>query len=309
MEEAVLRRLVKDREELEALLRELEGAPLYEQAERLLSLVGLAGKVLADLPEQQRGSFAPVVAQILSPLAGEGFKGRLERIAEAVAMIKAANQIASSDGTEKLLEEVRRLREELQSIQQERSRSEVEKLLQALDALQSGLADLVARVESLAAQRQEKRVEEKGSVANSFAERVAELKREVEALRDALQLLGYKVEAGGKSWTPEELAEELRKYGFRVERETLTPDEVKRMIEEREREIAERLKRELEVDKARIQEVGGIIRDIIREVAGEFAKAFAEAKKEELRLRILERVGQQYAAGGEGAGGSEGGPG
>lgn len=308
MEEAVLRRLVKDEAELQALLKELEGAPLYEQAERLLTLVGLAGKVLTDLPEQQRGTFAPVVAQILSPLVGDGFRGRLERIAEAVAMIKAASQIASSDGTEKLLEEVRRLREELQALQQERSRSETERLLQALDALQSGLADLVARVESLAAQRQEKRVEESRSVASSFAERVAELKREVEALREALQLLGYRVEVGERRWTPEELAEELRKYGFRVERETLTPEEVKRMIEEREREIAERLKRELEVDKARIQEVGGIIRDIIREVAGEFAKAFAEAKKEELRLRILERVGQR-AASGEGAGGSEGGAG
>lgn len=292
------------REEVDALLSSLRSSDLVEEAQRALALVGLAGEALGKAPEQARSVLAPLVAQVLAPaVSGDG--GRLERVAEAAALLKA---VLSDDQSKRAVEEVRQAVEalvgRLEELQKAREEEERQRLSKALDDLTALVASLQERVEQLSRQPAEQAQRE----AESLSERVRRLRREAEELAEALQLLGFRVEQGAQpAPTPEELAKELEKYGYRVERVVVTPDELKRMLEERERELRERLARELEVDKVRIQQVGGILRDIIKEIAGEFARAYAEAQKEAVRLRLAERArGAQLAGQGGEAGGGEG---
>jgi DNA repair exonuclease SbcCD ATPase subunit len=89
---------------------------------------------------------------------------------------------------------------------------------------------------------------------------------------------------------PDELAEQLKKYGYKVER--ITPENIDRLLEEYKKRVRDELERELEVEKARIQSITDIIKDIIREVGGPIIKTITDAQKEYLNRLLYMRLQQ-----------------
>jgi hypothetical protein len=215
-----------------------------------------------------------------------------------------------------LAEEIRQLRDMYNKlIEQMSAKSAVEELRKELDELRKTIAeisqkgiqqqqmqqqpqiinDVIKKLEERLISLEEKLSKPQAQPAKSvIAEALKELDETIK-LAEQYGLIRKEahqqpVPAHQAQMNPEELAELLKKYGYRVER--ITPEDLNKILEEQKRRLREELERELEVEKTRIQSIADIIKDVIREVGGPIIKTITDVQKEYLSRQLYMRLQQ-----------------
>jgi translation elongation factor EF-1beta len=273
--------------------------PLPPQAQA--TVIQHLAPVLARLPLQQKKSSSDLIEKlvVLREALGGGNSELVKKLDELAQLLKEMKQQPQQDVVEqtvKTLENLERLRELLDRLRggNEEAKSVAEVVAEAIDKLREEL---------------------KGIERRDPLTEIIEYRKKLEEALKVLEQLGFRVERGEPRKPLEEVIKELEAMGYEVKRRSLTPEEVEQMLKKREEEIRERLKRELEYDKAKMEQVASIIKTLIETVVGKLAEgakeAYREVAREVLRQRLMQRAAQRAVAvavaGGEGSGESGGG--
>jgi len=219
---------------------------------------------------------------------------KVEMLSKEVAELKAMlNKIIEEtskktiyDELKKDIDELRKAVEELKKAPaqpQPQQPSLIDEIMKRIDERFKSVEDRVAKLS-----------EQQQSLKASLAQSLKEFKETLEIAKE----FGLIKEGGGQSQqspqlSPDEMAEILKKYGWKVEK--VTPEDLEKRLKEVEESIRARLEQEMGLDKARIESFTSIIRDIIRGVGEPMVRAFADVQKEQMRTMLALRLQQMMS--------------
>jgi len=290
--------------------------PLLSRKDRLKELQEFMSRldsmkpVIQNLPDEAK---APASLLILKELMGSTKSNT--SATDVVIAKELIKSLRDEDPQVKTLaEEVKQLRELYSKlIEQMGAKSAMDELRKDIDELKKALAEIRQReaqtqqppqqpiIASDVVKKLEERLaslEEKLTKTQPSKTIIAEALKELDDTIKLAQQYGLiktappqqPVPAQQTQISPEELAEQLKKYGYKVER--ITPENIDKFLEEYKKRIRDELERELEVEKARIQSITDIIKDVIREVGGPIIKTITDAQKEYLNRLLYMRLQQ-----------------
>jgi hypothetical protein len=305
-----VRAIIKSLFDKKDVVREYE-----ELAKRLDTLRDL----FAKLPEEAR---AHVLTNIIRSEIAKSSGSAGVHVSDVAIVRDLLRGMGEDPEVKSLREEVRALRDVVSRLLEEQTkRSVTEEFRKEVDAVRKELDDLKKLLESRPQQQQQgvpedlkKLIEER---LKSIEDRIARLEQQpqqqsfktvigqaLKELKDTVELAkeyglikeAAPIQGQSQPLDPERLAEELKKYGYEVRKNTLTREEMEKLIEEVRRRAYEEAMRDADIEKGRMQQVGEIIRTIIREIGGPIVKTITEAQREYMREALRARLRQQQPA-------------
>ena len=301
-----VRAIIKPLFEKKDVVREYE-----ELAKRLDALRDL----FAKLPEEAR---AHVLTHIIRSEIAKSTKPAGGHASDVAIVRDLLRGMGEDPEVKSLRDEVRVLRDLVSKLLEEQAkRSVAEEFRKELDVLRKELDELRKLFEARPQQQQppvqeelRRLIEEK---LKSIEERLAKLEHSQQpgfktvigqALKELKETIELAKEYGlireaqptqgqAQPLDPERLAEELKKYGYEVRRNTLTREEMEKLIEDIKRRAYEEAMREAGIERDRMQHVGEIIKTVIREIGGPIVKTITEAQREYMREALRARIRQQ----------------
>jgi polyhydroxyalkanoate synthesis regulator phasin len=283
-----------------------------KELQEFISRLDSIKPVIQSLPDEAK---APASLLILKELMGST---KTNTSATDVVIAKELiKSLRDEDPQVKALaEEIKQLREMYSKlIEQMGAKSAMDELRKDIDELKKALAEI--RQREAQAQQPPQQPPIASDVVKKLEERLASLEEKLtktqtqpsktiiaEALKELDDTIKLAQQYGlikaapsqqpapaqQAQMSPEELAEQLKKYGYKVER--ITPENIDKFLEEYKKRVRDELERELEVEKARIQSITDIIKDVIREVGGPIIKTITDAQKEYLNRLLYMRLQQ-----------------
>jgi Asp-tRNA(Asn)/Glu-tRNA(Gln) amidotransferase B subunit len=318
MEVAVARiskRLNIPPDQVRAIIKPLfEKKDVVKEYEELAKRLDALRDLFAKLPEEARSH---VLTHIIRSEIAKSSGSASAHVSDVAIVRDLLRGMGEDPEVKSLRDEVRALRDLVSKLLEDQAkRSAAEEFKKEVEALRSELNELRKLIEARPQQQQstpedvKKLIEDK---LKSIEDRIARLEQSQQqsfktvigqALKELKETIELAKEYGlireaapaqgqAQPLDPEKLAEELKKYGYEVRRNTLTREEVEKLIDEVRRRAYEEAMREAGIEKDRMQQVGEIIRTIIREIGGPIVKTITEAQREYMREALRARLRQQ----------------
>jgi len=293
---------------LQPLFAKKDVVKSYEElATRLDSLKSLLDK----LPEEARAELmVNVVREAISS------SPKQQSPTDVIAIREVLRELRDDDpDTKRLEEEVKALKELVMSLKEQMSaKSTLDEVLKKFESLEKRIEALEAKMSQPPATSVQTHAGGLEELKKMFEERfkalestVAELKKQPQAPRnmiaEALKELDETIKLAQqynlikpattsetKEFNPDQMAEVLKKYGYRVEK--ITPEELDKVIQEYKERIKAEIEREMNMDRMKMETAVNIIRDVIKEIGGPIVKTITDVQKEYLSKSLSLRLQQ-----------------
>jgi DNA repair exonuclease SbcCD ATPase subunit len=272
----------------------------------LINLVGATGEAMSKAPQDVQKAITPVISMaLLKQLSTDPYQQKMLALVSSLATLKTL--FSSDQGIQQLVntitQQLNALNERLQKLEEGRKAEELQRLEEFLNTLTQEVLDLKKRVE------QPPQIQTQGST-NPLIKAKEEMSMFLDVLNtvtEYLKALGYKVKRPGEeetppTITPEMIEEYARKYGYEVKR--MTPEEIKKMVEEERKKAFKKAMRQLKIKEKELafkekvyNGLASLTLSFIREVIGPIVKQrLGTVTEEELAkaidMRLKEVAGQ-----------------
>jgi hypothetical protein len=287
-----------------------------KELQEFLSKLDSVKPVIQSLPDEAK---APASLLILKELMGSG-KSNTNAVDVMIAKELIKSLRDEDPQAKALAEEIKQLREMYNKlIEQMGAKSAMDELRKDIEELKKAIieirqkesqaqqspqqppiiSDIIKKLEDRLSSLEEKLTKTQSQPSKTI---IAEALKELDDTIKLAQQYGLIKTAPAQQpapaqqtqINPEELAEQLKRYGYRVER--MTPEDIDKLLEEYKKRLRNELERELELEKARIQSISEIIKDVIREVGGPIIKTITDTQKEYLSRMLYMRLQQMGQA-------------
>ena len=291
-------------EEDAAIALSLLALDQVDSTEKTIGLIGSAGEALSKTNSQQvQQALAPAVGYaLLKQMSTDPFQQRLLSLISALTTLKA---LSSDQGMQQLInsitEQLKELNTRIQRIEEGKKVEEVEKIAETVNSLAQELIDLKKRFEGGQTQ-----VSTQNTTISTIKDELKEFTDTINTISDILKALGYEVRKPweSKELTPEELAKIAERWGLEVKRKGLTPDEVRRMLEEERRKVWEEAEKTLQIKEKELalkrefmDRITQILSIGFREIIGPIIKKQLGAVAEEELSRALDKRVKEIVGG------------
>ena len=273
----------------------------------LINILGATAEATSKAPQDVQKAITPVISMaLLKQLSTDPYQQKMLALVSSLATLKTL--FASDQGIQQLVntitQQLNTLNERLQKLEEGRKAEELQRLEDFLNTLTQEVLDLKKRIE------QPPQTQTQGSTSNPLVKAKEEMATFLDVLNtvtEYLKALGYKVRRPGEEETPTtitpEMIEELaRKYGYEVKR--MTPEEIRRTIEEERKKAFKKAMRQLKIKERELafkekvyNGLASLTLSFIREVIGPIVRQRLGAVTEEelakaIDMRLKEGAGQ-----------------